>query len=636
MRRLLIPLGACVLLVASPVQTRRVLPQGAGPQRLEPDLALLAHASRDLRDLRLRDAAGAELPFVRVAPASTAPEWKGGRILALPATKALSGFELDLGELLPIERLRLEGLPKPFLKRFRLEASGDRQRWTELVKDGTLFDLPEERMQLLECAFPRGPFRYLRLAWDDRSSAKLPLPRGASTLRARPGSATALLEPIPFAARAAEPGVSRYVLRLPGPGLPLRALSLELGGSGPLFRQAAVNELRVQDGRLLPRSLGRAELRRAERAGTAATSFRVPIGAPEGAELELLIENGANPPVELRSVRAEAGPQSWIYFESASGAALEARYGDARLPPPRYDLEAMREKLAAQETAKARWGESVAAMPLEAGLDPGPGAAADPKAFAHLRPIPEAPAGLAALLLDAHVLASSPDLSGLRILDGQGRQVPYLLEQRDEPCEVQLQLPAPIREGRSSRYALNLPQPRLPQATLVLETDDRTFRRELRVEEALPAGGERVLARCLWEQAGLEGPATLTLRLGSLQGLTLRLVVDEGDNQPLQLRRARLLLPAWRLRFFHPGAPLRLGYGADLAAPQYDIALLAERLRTAPARELTLDPAAALAAAPAGPSTQTWVFWGVLLAAVAALLALLGRLLKRQPDEKTS
>lgn len=633
MRRILLVLVACAALLAGPIRSRKVLPQGAGPQRLDVDLALLAHASRDLHDLRLLDSAGKERPYVLVPASATTAEWQGGRVLPLPASREQSGFELDLGALVPVERLRVEGLPKPFLKRFRLEASGDRERWTELVQDGTLFDLPEERLRLLECEFPRGPFRYLRLVWDDRSSAKLPLPRSASTLRARPGSATALLEPIPFAARAAEPGVSRYVLRLPGPGLPLRALNLELGGSGPLFRQAVVNELRVQDGRLLPRSLGRAELRRAERAGTPATSFRVPIVAAEGAELELLIENGANPPAELRSVRAEAGPQAWIYFEPVEGASLEARYGDAKLPPPRYDLEAMREKLAAQATATARWGELVAAMPMDAGLDPGPGAAVDSKAFAHLRTIPEAPAGLSALLLDAHVLASSPSFSDLRILDGQGRQVPYLLEQRDEPCEVQLQLSAATREGRTSRYALTLPQPRLPQATLVLEADDRTFRRELRVEEVLPSGGERILARCLWEQAGVEGPATVTLRLGSLQGVTLQVVVDEGDNQPLKLHRARLLLPAWRLRFFHPGAPLRLGYGANLAAPQYDIALLAERLRTAPARELVLDPAAALVAAPAGPSTQTWVFWGVLLAAVAALLVLLGRLLKRQPDE---
>ena len=31
----------------------------------------------------------------------------------------------------------LDGIPAPFLKRFRLEGSGDRERWTVLIEEGT-------------------------------------------------------------------------------------------------------------------------------------------------------------------------------------------------------------------------------------------------------------------------------------------------------------------------------------------------------------------------------------------------------------------------------------------------------------------------------------------------------------------
>ena len=57
----------------------------------------------------------------------------------------------------------------------------------------------------------------------------------------------------------------------------------------------------------------------------------------------------------------------------------------------------------------------------------------------------------------------------------------------------------------------------------------------------------------------------------------LFLVVEEGDNAPLPITKARLLLPSYRLRFFHAGnALLRLTYGRDdLQPPQYDLALLA-------------------------------------------------------------
>ena len=66
------------------------------------------------------------------------------------------------------------------------------------------------------------------------------------------------------------------------------------------------------------------------------------------------------------------------------------------------------------------------------------------------------------------------------------------------------------------------------------------------------------------------------------------LVVDEGDNAPLPMTKARLLLPSYRLRFYHAGnAPLRLVYGrTDLQPPQYDLALLAPQVMGAQAAEI--------------------------------------------------
>jgi hypothetical protein len=67
-----------------------------------------------------------------------------------------------------------------------------------------------------------------------------------------------------------------------------------------------------------------------------------------------------------------------------------------------------------------------------------------------------------------------------------------------------------------------------------------------------------------------------------------------------------------------------------VGAPRYDLALLAPRLRAAPAQELAL-----AAAPPAGPASEAAasraraVFWAVLGATVLGLLALVGRLLTR-------
>jgi hypothetical protein len=112
----------------------------------------------------------------------------------------------------------------------------------------------------------------------------------------------------------------------------------------------------------------------------------------------------------------------------------------------------------------------------------------------------------------------------------------------------------------------------------------------------------------------------------------LLVAMEHGDNAPLQLAAARLLLPAWRLRFFHPGPPLELLYGAPaVEAPRYDLALLAPRLRTDPARELELGPppGGAEEAGRDGGAMGRTVFIAALAVAVVALLALLARLLAR-------
>ncbi len=161
--------------------SREVLPGAAGPNRLDVDAALLAgSAFRSgpglLSDLRLVSADGREVPYLLVAPPRKEPEWARASLLPIPATKSASGFEADLGALRRIDRLRVSGVPAPFLKRLRLEGSGDRVRWTVLVAEGTLFDLPEEGLARTEVAFPEGEHRFLRLAWNDAKSGRVPLP----------------------------------------------------------------------------------------------------------------------------------------------------------------------------------------------------------------------------------------------------------------------------------------------------------------------------------------------------------------------------------------------------------------------------------------------------------------------------
>ena len=272
------------------------------------------------------------------------------------------------------------------------------------------------------------------------------------------------------------------------------------------------------------------------------------------------------------------------------------------------------------------------------------GAPVDPGKFRYRREIPAGPPGLTALLLDAAVLSRSPGLADLRIADARSRQVPYLLERRDEP--LSLPLPALARQAKPgdppslSRYSVELPYPSLPAARLVLATTARVFEREVRLIEvpatALePRGdrepGERTAAQAGWRHADPETPAReLTLELAPSAATRFDLLVEEGDNTPLPLAPPRLLLPANRLRFFDPeGARLTLLYGQPgLAPPRYDLSLLTPSLLGQAAHEIALGPDLPQRPEPDAGATERKIFWGALVGAVLVLLLVLGRMLR--------
>jgi len=109
------------------------------------------------------------------------------------------------------------------------------------------------------------------------------------------------------------------------------------------------------------------------------------------------------------------------------------------------------------------------------------------------------------------------------------------------------------------------------------------------------------------------------------------LIVEEGDNTPLPIGGARMLLPAYRMRLFRErGQSLRLAYGrTDLAAPSYDLALLAPRVFGVSAMEVSPGPEREERAGGAAAFVSPWLFWGILITAVVVLLGLIARLVRK-------
>jgi len=664
----------------APAFERTVRPGGAGPNHLTVDLPLLvggspldadaastARAPSGLGELRLHHvASGRELPYLLVWPPSTPVEsWERAQVVPVTPGKDTSGFEADLGRVLTVDRVNISRLPERFLKRVRLEGSGDRIRWTMLVAEGTLFNLPagegqsDGALRQTQLAFAPGAYRYLRVIWDDHLGGKLPTDLAASARIAPRGGIVAdtLRAELVVEKRPAARQVSRYHLRLPATRLPIVALELEVGD--PLvMRPARVTEPRLGADRLAPTQLGTATLRRITEGNAVAASLRIAIQHPAGAELDLMVDDGDNAPLDVRAVRAVLAPLPYIYFSAPDTGAIAATYGGDRrssFRPPRYDLEVLRDSVGRIPALTATWGpvRALAVAPTDSAvpsaLYAAPGAALDVKSFAFARAIPKG-SGLTAIRLDPAALAHSR-IDDVRVVDEAGRQVPYVLETLEEPTVVTLAAPSATKPhdniddrrvpdaARRSWYRVTLPYAGLPDATLRLGTSARVFSRDVAVvTQDLPreAEAEPWAARTLstaWSHDDPESSASpLEVSLGSrLPSDSLFVLINDGDNQKLPVTGATLLLPSYRIRFFRaPGASLTLLYGRrDLGAPNYDLALVTPRLLDAQAQEVTVGPESGSTQAPG--RTARFVFWGVLAVAVAVLLLLIGRLVRNGP-----
>lgn len=265
------------------------------------------------------------------------------------------------------------------------------------------------------------------------------------------------------------------------------------------------------------------------------------------------------------------------------------------------------------------------------------GAPLNPREFRFAREIRQAETGLAVLTLDAGVLSHS-SLDDLRIADARGRQIPYLREESADPILVELAEPSRVEERGDprglSRYRFRLPAPGFPASRLFLDTTADVFERNVRAEGPRSPRGRPAwtLPATVWRDDDPQHPAPpLRLDLPARPGEFLDLLVDEGDNAPLPLGRARLHLDTWRLLFFHPGGKgVRLLYGHDrLGPPRYDLSLLASRIDPAQAREAVLGPEPPRSRN-GGEQTPRGLFWGALVVAVVVLLGVMARLIQEE------
>src|SRR5207247_2155655 len=186
------------------------------------------------------------------------------------------------------------------------------------------------------------------------------------------------------------------------------------------------------------------------------------------------------------------------------------------------------------------WAEPRARTSEEtAGATPPPlptvGAPLDVSEFKYIRPIPSGEPGLLVVPLDAASLAHSAGVArqfaDVRVVDGDGRQVPFLVERVSEPLSLDVPIersstmPKGLVDAAGSRslYRVRLPIDRLPPARLVLTTSARVFERRVTVAiERAPSAQRRdpwieTVAVVNWTHSDQDKPTPeLTVRFGAI------------------------------------------------------------------------------------------------------------------------
>ncbi len=362
------------------------------------------------------------------------------------------------------------------------------------------------------------------------------------------------------------------------------------------------------------------------------------VDADSGPLLDLTTELALEQPTLLFALSPEQAREPvWLYF------------GGGRTKAPRFDLA----ELEAWETPPAltvpasRLGPMEGnpsfrdTPPLETFMKPG--AEVDARLFTHRRVVRIAAggAGLSELSLTPDDVALlRPDFGDVRLVDSEGRQWPFLLEER--PGEVMVTAAPPQRDGEVSRYELPLPARPLWISQVEVRPSAHFYSRPAKLFGVDETGKEELLAatQLVSNPTPRGQPSHLTLALHSPRRLErLVLVVDDGQEAPLPqptltVRTVGVALLAVAPQGTHD---LLLGH-PETARPRYDIErarelMLAVRPATPVVLDLERNPRYRAGLTLARSATPSRILlWATLAAAVLVLGLLTLRMARREAE----
>lgn len=547
----------------------------------------------------------------------------------------IEGSDLPVDELvLEIDDLETDG---PF--EARLSVPGPGGGWVPAGPAVVLFDLPGDggRRDTLPAFDQRGPFRVELVPFGDAP----PYLRGVRARSRGPEAVAPLVETVEApSVRLLEDGWARYVVALPGPRA-VRAVRFEVddevfdrevrvaaasAGEPGGMKVVGSSEFHAEYG---PTPTGRVQRARVGAARLDDVEVRVEIGPTDTLWIDVATDLGRVLPVRsfvVESVAVELvvrdpgpGPQA-LYL----GGADDTAGGDLGVAAGELVRLAGLPRTAASVVANPGW----IPVPTRDGLDAA-GPLVNARRFRWRRPV-EGPEGWLRVRLDAHVLAEAREgLEDLRVVDAEGRGLPFLTREVDREEEVALGPIERVERGGYSELRLAVPDGDLPLASISLETSATRFDRAVEVVRDRGRVTETVRA-VQWRSE--EQGGRLVLAMNTPVGETLGVRIVNGDDPPLPITAVRATRIGRELRFRNPGPGSAILYGGPgVEPPDFDLALVRGEVERLPVGEGTLG--AVVAADEGTLGTGDRVVVGV---AVGVLALGLGALVLRAAREAPS
>jgi hypothetical protein len=624
------------------------LPPSQGLVRVQLPASTLGLIEVSCADLRLVSSQGREIPWALELP--SVPRHYV-RDLAAP-TVALRNGSTEISFECPTDLGLLEGLelvsPQArFNKPVRMLSSQDGVEWSVLADAVPLSKVAGRGLEAYLALPKAASLRFLRLLIDDARSEGIQVDRVRLHYREEENALATAVDCF-LAAPTQEGTETRWPIDFGTAGLHLSSLHLNM--VDPVFRRHVRLVRRLFSGERIEEQLlaeGFVENRPDRTQLDLTVERRIPA-----AQLILVIENGDNPPLELKSVGATARPVRLVFVSPEDGhCRLFA--GAHRVALPQYDIAAMVTDFRHLQLSEGRFGpieDNPAYVKEEGGPEfPTLGQPLDTRGWGARKVVQISRPGIQILELDLEVLArAGSNLQDIRLLRGN-QQVPYVLEN----CAYLRRLSLVAKESpqelpkASSRWQIQLPYAGLPLRQLHFLSSTPVFERNLRLYELRHdhQGGsyQFQLGQGVWrQQPQSEGPFVLAVP-DRPQGALLQMETYDGDNLPITLDRVEALCPRYRLHFKTKDAqPLSLYYGNTSAAePSYDLALVGTELLAGDAvsaqlgaEELTTDQA------PEGSGWITylhsgWVFWCSISLVVSTLIYILARFLPKAPGGRS-